>query len=320
MQFFIVHGGFWKDPWVLDLTAPGKLLWSILTTYHDSDNGFILASSKELSFYSDLPREDVESLLTEFETAGRIMRSGGMILVVKHLTHRRLSENNLIGAANRIRQNFGAKYPELVARCWQANDLDNELEAAHAAIAARKQPRTDRVATPSEPRTDPVGDGDDTSVIKDQISGIKQQNQEQKEEKKGGLSPAALDMMPVAGRIVLLIEEHCTNHGIPKPVNCTIENAAVALDQLQRIEGAAASDVELTVGWALDDDFWQGLLLSPDCWRKKSANNGLKKMQNANMARIKDGRQPGNGVPARSPYRKFAGLDANGEQLYEDAP
>ena len=96
---------------------------------------------------------------------------------------------------------------------------------------------------------------------------------------KKTLSVAALALVPLVERCRAMIEESATERGLGEtPANPT-SKCAVALEQLIRINKMPEQDIEPTLAWALQDSFWQSLILSIPNWRKKG-DNGRAKMCN----------------------------------------
>ena len=123
MEFVTITTALWDDPWVIDLAPDERLLWLYLCTSPNNDNGFIEYAERLWRIRTGLEAEQIGHALSKFERAGKIARDGDMILVVKHLSHRRLQGNSRHGAVRRLGK-YAEKYPDLVRKCVAANDLE----------------------------------------------------------------------------------------------------------------------------------------------------------------------------------------------------
>lgn len=78
-----IHTRIWKDNWFCDLSDAGKLLFIYLfSNERASVSGIYELPLKYIVFETGIPKADVESLLKEFENAGKVKYENGIIWVV----------------------------------------------------------------------------------------------------------------------------------------------------------------------------------------------------------------------------------------------
>lgn len=94
------------------------------------------------------------------------------------------------------------------------------------------------------------------------------------------LTPAQAELQPLAQRCIALIHESCATGAGREPDN-DLYKSVVALEQIGRIDKIPPEDIEKVLKWALEDDFWKGVMLAIPYWRKVSKQNGRPKFCNA---------------------------------------
>lgn len=104
------------------------------------------------------------------------------------------------------------------------------------------------------------------------------------------------ELKPTASTLVSLISDFCKEQDHPKPKTCDVETTIEVLDKLDRLDHFPPAKVEAAIRFALVDDFWRKLILSPAAWRQISPRNGQQKIVNAYIASQDPQRAPtGNG-------------------------
>lgn len=136
MDWIPVSTRIWSDPWILSLSVSERLLWLFLIT--STDYGFIEYSPALWAIQTGLEVVEIDSALSRFEADKRMLRDGAMLCLPKTLRHRQLRGNNYDGAVRKLREHYGAKYPELVQAC-----LNGGITAQQTGLV----PGTDGVAT-----------------------------------------------------------------------------------------------------------------------------------------------------------------------------
>ena len=148
MEYLTITTALWDDPWVISLTSDERLLWLYLCTSPNNDNGFIEYAERLWRIRTGLEAEQIGHALSGFERAGKIARDSDMILVVKHLSHRRLRGNNLKGAAHSIIRRYAQKHPALVKLCFTSNGVDIEYDGVdlqNNGVAISDQIKSDQI-------------------------------------------------------------------------------------------------------------------------------------------------------------------------------
>ena len=115
MPFVTFETGAWDDPWVQDLPAEQKLFWVYLCTSPEAFEGYgvIEPRFKLWELRTGLQRGSIEESINMFVAAGKIIRHGDYLWIVKYIHHRRLKGRNLEGAIAAIRIKLD-KTPELL--------------------------------------------------------------------------------------------------------------------------------------------------------------------------------------------------------------
>ena len=103
-------------------------------------------------------------------------------------------------------------------------------------------------------------------------------------------------MLPLAEQLKGLVELACSpqKYDLGAPPANDPRKCAVVLEQVQRIDGVRQAEIYPLAVWVLENDFWQGQMLSIAKWRKRSEKNGRAKILNARKAWM-DAGSPGGG-------------------------
>lgn len=280
-EYRTIKMSFWTDPFIEELSAEGKLLYIYLFTCPHANNlGILEISLKRIAYETSLPMKTVTSLISEMESANKIMRDG-----------------NLIWLANFIK-NQGTTSPLLL------KSLKKELESVQSAkmrhAICLRYPHVfecgNNNATQEDTDTDsngndtmPGGYLDDTQNVGNgslKIEGeVKREGEDEKElereEEKETVSPTFHGEQYL--EYVSQFQHDITAvHGntAPEITDALIREGASTLDKVIRIDGFDFDEVKQALAWSKTDTFWSSNVLSIAQLRKKSKSNGFTKIQN----------------------------------------
>jgi hypothetical protein len=121
MEFVTVSTRLWKDRWIRTIEPKAKLFFLYLATSEVSDHGFYEYDPEGWALETGLSARMIARYTEQFISAGKVLRDGDLILVLKALTHQRLSPTNYASAINNIRRRYAARSEQLVLACIRAN-------------------------------------------------------------------------------------------------------------------------------------------------------------------------------------------------------
>jgi len=114
MAYRKVETNIWKDPWFLDLSPYGKLLFLYFCT-NDSCNqcGCYQISLKVVSFETGLTLEQVEKVLPELEPKVKYFEKEQIVLILNFTRYQANNKEFWKSAYNKIQE-----YPEHIRNLW----------------------------------------------------------------------------------------------------------------------------------------------------------------------------------------------------------